>query len=617
MAIDFPASPIDGQVFTDTTSGNVYKWYATPGLWREVPPVVPTGLITLTSDTTYYVRTDGNDANNGLANASGGAFRTIRRSMDQMAKINANGFAVTIIIQHGTYSESSLGTDNHGYEVTACMSVSTRPVNCGNFSILSEDDGDYYRTKDWVVFDLDSIAPIAGAGQSRVGIALNGVVVDALKGFTITSQHATSYGGGFYPDSTQPYGVMVVNSLVEGATLHLRNLVVALTVSKHSSLEVQAYMYGWIFNGWMLDSYSYLNVHSYITIEERLSLKQEYAWCSAQGFCNVNNVGFTEPTYTVGDALTLVDNAASVQPYALAIGSRMNRLDMLPGGGVGYADLSSGSYNDPAKLITLTSATTYYVRTDGNDANQGLWDVPNGAFLTIKRAMQQMHSIDANGYAVTIQIGDGTWTEKTGGLSYSNNHTFVMVCQKRPINCSIFSILGNLATPANCVLDAYAATANRCILVSNGTLVENIAGFKFEGGGSKGGILVFANSCVNFLTSIILSANIIGIYAKQFSRVGYGDVSVSGVVSSAVYATYQSTIEAVVEFKPGSSILSSGVAVTAAYHSQAMVTAFSPENCTPVAGSKKFSVSILSAYSITGVLPGELAGTADTSCFNF
>jgi hypothetical protein len=54
----------------------------------------------LTAARTYYVRTDGNDANTGLSNTSGGAFRTAQR-----AALDNSGFDITVILAPGTYTD--------------------------------------------------------------------------------------------------------------------------------------------------------------------------------------------------------------------------------------------------------------------------------------------------------------------------------------------------------------------------------------------------------------------------------------------------------------------------------------------------------------------------------
>ncbi|MEK4353388.1 hypothetical protein MKX41_21395 [Paenibacillus sp. FSL R5-0475] len=56
------------------------------------------------ADITYYVRTDGNDSNNGLANTAAGAFKTIGKAISSIPSVVNH--AVYINIASGTYAET-------------------------------------------------------------------------------------------------------------------------------------------------------------------------------------------------------------------------------------------------------------------------------------------------------------------------------------------------------------------------------------------------------------------------------------------------------------------------------------------------------------------------------
>ena len=104
------------------------------------------------------------------------------------------------------------------------------------------------------------------------------------------------------------------------------------------------------------------------------------------------------------------------------------------GGQIAYSSLSG----TPSVREKLTAARTYYVRTDGSDANTGLANTAGGAFLTIQKAVDTASSLDVATYAVTIAVGDGTYTET--------------VTLKRYVGSGQVSIIGNATTPANVII---------------------------------------------------------------------------------------------------------------------------------------------------------------------
>ncbi len=62
----------------------------------------------LSANRTYYVRTDGADTNNGLANTGAGAFLTIQKAIDTVAALDLSIFNVTIQVADGSYGGAVL-----------------------------------------------------------------------------------------------------------------------------------------------------------------------------------------------------------------------------------------------------------------------------------------------------------------------------------------------------------------------------------------------------------------------------------------------------------------------------------------------------------------------------
>jgi len=197
--MNFPSSPTNGQTYTDPTSGNVYQFASTPGVWRslgQTPSVGPTGwtgptgpgggptgptgaaasnLIVLSADTTYYVRQDGSNSNSGLANNSGGAFQTLAYAMLYMYKINANNYAVQIKVADGHWTEKTV-TQTY---FSGVIAPPVRPINASKFEIVGNE-----ATPDNCF--LDATTAGADAGLTIAG----NVIVDRFSGFKVSSGYA-------------------------------------------------------------------------------------------------------------------------------------------------------------------------------------------------------------------------------------------------------------------------------------------------------------------------------------------------------------------------------------------------------------------------------------------
>lgn len=84
----------------------------------------------LTANRTYYVRTDGSDSNNGLANTSGGAFLTIQKAIDTACALDLSIYNVTINVADGTYAGGVVLKPYLGTGPIAIIGNTTTPANC-------------------------------------------------------------------------------------------------------------------------------------------------------------------------------------------------------------------------------------------------------------------------------------------------------------------------------------------------------------------------------------------------------------------------------------------------------------------------------------------------------
>lgn len=128
----------------------------------------------------------------------------------------------------------------------------------------------------------------------------------------------------------------------------------------------------------------------------------------------------------------------------------------------------------------LTSARTYYVRTDGSDSNNGLENTSGGAFLTIQKAIDVASALDNGGYDVTIRIGAGTFTAANTFKSFIGSGRIVIRGDADNMTSTIIS-----TTSASCFsafsgfygtyhleyLKLQTATSGYCILAIGGGVV--------------------------------------------------------------------------------------------------------------------------------------------------
>lgn len=153
-----------------------------------------------------------------------------------------------------------------------------------------------------------------------------------------------------------------------------------------------------------------------------------------------------------------------------------------------------------AAPTTLTADTTIYVRTDGNDANDGSSDDSGHAFLTIQAGINKAYTYNLNNKLLTIKVGDGTYTSGvTITTAFSRGHA---------------RLLGNTGTPGNCTI----STTGDCISASREGTVLSVAGFKLTSS---------AGNCLNVASGAMIlvdGASEVGTAAEVHALVSYGAV---------------------------------------------------------------------------------------------
>ncbi|MCX7898545.1 MAG: hypothetical protein N2444_00380 [Methylocystis sp.] len=155
---------------------------------------------------TYYVRTDGSDSNNGLANTSGGAWLTVQRAMSTVAPGDI------VLVQPGTYS--NVGASNNNVSIT----VSGNSSNWITFKsavkwgarILGSSSGQwgfnvaasYIRIEDFDITGQQATMG-AGAGGARTTAGRTNIIFKGNKFHDIGRQCTDSPYGivGWYSDS--------------------------------------------------------------------------------------------------------------------------------------------------------------------------------------------------------------------------------------------------------------------------------------------------------------------------------------------------------------------------------------------------------------------------------
>jgi len=188
------------------------KFLKADGTWA-VPPTGSGGRPLLSADLNYYVRTDGSDSNNGLANTSGGAFLTVSAALAAAKLSDPNGHKIKINVGAGVFSSSS-PNDLTGYFSKDIQIIGATPVSLTISSFGSASGS----TRNWsVVINVTDASSVSVGDyaiiRSPVGTGAKEVHCGCWEVTAKTSTSVTlknKYYGSTFPTNTLTGGTFTV-----------------------------------------------------------------------------------------------------------------------------------------------------------------------------------------------------------------------------------------------------------------------------------------------------------------------------------------------------------------------------------------------------------------------
>jgi hypothetical protein len=243
----------------------------------------------------------------------------------------------------------------------------------------------------------------------------------------------------------------------------------------------------------------------------------------------------------------------------------------------------------------LTAVRTYYVRTDGNDANTGLANTAGGAFLTIQKAVDTISLLDINAKTVTIQVADGTYT---GAVTLKNCVGFAVAGN--------LVIQGNSGTPANVVI----SMAGNCFTADGLNVIWDIKDMKILS--SAGNCIFSTNNSVVRFTNLNFGASVIHIHGRYGGKVlATGNFTISGSATFHAFAGWGGGVVDVVGFTV--TLTGTPAFTNFAYATSVSMIRYSGNTFSGSAtGSRYYVEANAVIHTVGATLPGNSAGSTAT-----
>lgn len=400
--------------FTFSTAALSAEVTADPGQWSYVAPTSDTSgasgawvrksRTALSGDLTLYVRADGSDGNDGTADTAAAAFATLDHAIDIAHRIfDCGGHKITIQIADGTYTVASLISG----KLVGARDSASQP-----FQVIGNE-----------------AAPgnviLNGVGDNLLTLA-NGAYL-LLAGVTLAHDGTGGVGRGVLVET--------------GATLEHRNCVFgaikAECVLAQHHTTVRAVGPTTVTG----DADSFIH-----------ATKRSIVDFSSQTITFTGSPAFTTYLWGINDASVNLDSATIVGTATGGI-TVHDRATLNVAGLTGtYLGGSAPLIEDGGIIIgDRVETRTIYVRTDGNDANDGAANTADRAFKTVQAAI---NSVSKRDY-------DPIWWDANNGVVFQlggPTGTFSEAVTLQDIPYRWAMILGDETTPSNITINSGGAS---------------------------------------------------------------------------------------------------------------------------------------------------------------
>ena len=275
-------------------------------------------------------------------------------------------------------------------------------------------------------------------------------------------------------------------------------------------------------------------------------------------------------------------------------------------GGIVPDDSPASGQWFPVSREVLRANRTYFVRTDGNDSNNGLTNTSGGAFLTAIGARDAISKIDGNGFNVTVQFADGT---------YNTNQSVVW---SKFVGISTLFLAGNTTTPSNVSIVATSGIAPVTgVFQFEGDQSFDLNGFSFTNAQTSGLCIKTANGAKLVTRNNSYGAATRGhIEVTDFSSLQQiGNMTITGNSLSFLYVTQASAFFQLAGVGTITGTPNFGFAFFGAASGGVIYWISNEFSWSGAATGKRHDAStngIIQTYGIGTPLPGGTSGTTST-----